>query len=77
MRFLCFLMLFLLTILEVGPILITGIVLMWVVLFRPAWFYGLVQTVYQGAMPDRDGTETETAEGLEPQTDCSTITAVP
>lgn len=69
MRFLCFLLLFLLTILEVGPIPITGILLMWVVLFRPPWFYRLVQAVYKGAIPDEEAPEAETAEELEPQTD--------
>ncbi|MDD5272943.1 MAG: hypothetical protein PHU14_09515 [Methylovulum sp.] len=46
MRSLCFLALFVITLLEIGPIPITGVLLMWVVLFRPAWFYELVQKIY-------------------------------
>lgn len=46
MRILCFFMLLAITILEIGPIPITGIMLIWVVLFRPAWFYALVLKIY-------------------------------
>lgn len=46
MRFFYFLVLVLVTILEIGPFPITGLLLMWVLLFRPAWFYDLVQKVY-------------------------------
>jgi hypothetical protein len=46
MRFFCLLILLIITIIEVGPIPITGLVLIWVVLFRPAWFYELVQKIY-------------------------------
>jgi hypothetical protein len=46
MRFFCLLVLLLITVLEIGPIPITGLILIWVVLFRPAWFYDLVQKIY-------------------------------
>ncbi|MCX7066525.1 MAG: hypothetical protein NTW85_02335 [Methylococcales bacterium] len=46
MRLICLLVLILITLLEIGPIPITGLVLMWVVLFRPPWFYELVQKIY-------------------------------
>jgi hypothetical protein len=46
MRIFCFLLLAIITILEIGPIPITGILLMWVVLFRPLWFYELVLKIY-------------------------------
>ncbi len=46
MRFLCFIVLLMITIVEVGPVPITGIMLMWVVLFRPRWFYDLVIKIY-------------------------------
>jgi hypothetical protein len=46
MRFFCLLILLIITIIEVGPIPITGLVLIWVVLFRPVWFYELVQKIY-------------------------------
>lgn len=51
MRILCLLALVGLTILEIGPVPITGVILIWVVLFRPAWFYRLVCAVY-GRKPD-------------------------
>ena len=43
MRILCVLILIVITILEIGPVPISGLLLMWVVLFRPQWFYDLVQ----------------------------------
>ena len=46
MRILCFLVLVIISILEIGPIPITPIVLIWVVLFRPAWFYDWVLKIY-------------------------------
>lgn len=46
MRKFCFLILVVITILEIGPIPITGLLLMWVVLFRPLWFYELVLKIY-------------------------------
>ncbi len=45
-RLLCLFALLLITILEVGPVPISGLGLMWVVLFRPRWFYNLVQKIY-------------------------------
>ena len=46
MRIFCLFVLLLITILEIGPMPITGLLLMWVVVFRPAWFYNLVQKIY-------------------------------
>ncbi len=46
MRLFCLLVLLIITVLEVGPIPITGLILIWVVLFRPAWFYELVLKIY-------------------------------
>lgn len=46
MRIFCFLILATVTIIEIGPIPITGLLLMWVVLFRPLWFYELVLRIY-------------------------------
>jgi hypothetical protein len=46
MRIFYFLVLVVISIIEVGPIPITPIVLIWVVLFRPAWFYELVLKIY-------------------------------
>jgi hypothetical protein len=46
MRILCFFILLIITIIEIGPVPITGLLLMWVILFRPVWFYNLVQKIY-------------------------------
>ncbi len=46
MRFFYVLILAILTILEVGPIPITPIFLIYVVLFRPVWFYQLILKIY-------------------------------
>ena len=46
MRILCLLILIFIAILEIGPVPISGLLLMWVVLFRPQWFYDLVQKIY-------------------------------
>lgn len=46
MRWLCLLALILVTLLEVGPVPITGLVLMYVVIVRPQWFYHLVEKIY-------------------------------
>jgi hypothetical protein len=46
MRILCIFVLIALTILEIGPIPITPIFLIYVVLFRPAWFYEWVLKLY-------------------------------
>ncbi len=46
-RLCCLFTLLFVTILEVGPVPISGLALMWVVLFRPQWFYNLVQKIYQ------------------------------
>ncbi|CAG1772239.1 hypothetical protein BAC3_02434 [uncultured bacterium] len=47
MRWLCLLILILITLLEIGPFPISGVLLIWVVLFRPQWFYDLVQDIYK------------------------------
>lgn len=46
MRVICLLILLVITVLEIGPIPISGLLLIWVVLFRPAWFYDLVLKIY-------------------------------
>jgi hypothetical protein len=46
MRLLCVVILLLLTLLEIGPLPITPLILLSVVLFRPRWFYDVVQKIY-------------------------------
>ena len=46
MRILCLVALIFITVLEIGPIPIVGLFLIWVVLFRPLWFYDLVLKIY-------------------------------
>lgn len=46
MRILSFLVLALISIIEVGPVPITPVLLIYVVLFRPIWFYEWVLKVY-------------------------------
>ena len=46
MRIICFVIVTVITIIEIGPIPITGLLLIWVVLFRPLWFYELVLKIY-------------------------------
>jgi len=46
MRILILLILLIITALEIGPIPITGILLIFIVLFRPQWFYDLVLKIY-------------------------------
>ncbi len=47
MRILCFIALALITIAEIGPVPITGVMLMYIVIFRPLWFYKLVLKIYK------------------------------
>ena len=47
MRWLVLLYLIIMTLLEVGPVPISGLLLIYVVLFRPQWFYDLVQDIYK------------------------------
>lgn len=46
MRILCIIALTILSIVEVGPVPVTPILLLYVVLFRPAWFYDMVAGIY-------------------------------
>jgi len=46
MRIFCLIILIAITILEIGPVPISGLLLIWVVLFRPLWFYDLVARIY-------------------------------
>ncbi|MDP1666792.1 MAG: hypothetical protein Q8L79_16915 [Methylobacter sp.] len=46
MRIVCILALAILSILEISPIPITPILLIYVVVFRPVWFYELVLKLY-------------------------------
>ncbi len=46
MRIFYVLILLLISIIEIGPVPISHLILIWIVLFRPSWFYGLVQKIY-------------------------------
>jgi|GEM_PF-1738009 len=46
MRILSFIVLLLITILEIGPVPITGLILIGIVFFRPLWFYHWVIKIY-------------------------------
>lgn len=46
MRIFCILALLIVSIVEIGPIPISPIVLVYIVLFRPAWFYNWVVRIY-------------------------------
>jgi hypothetical protein len=46
MRLLCIVVLVILSVFEIGPIPITPIFLIYIVLSRPAWFYELVLKIY-------------------------------
>jgi hypothetical protein len=46
MRIFYFLVLVVIAIIEIGPIPITPVLLIWVVLFRPQWFYDVVLKIY-------------------------------
>lgn len=46
MRIFCILVLMIISIVEIGPIPITPILLLYVVLFRPTWFYEWVVKIY-------------------------------
>lgn len=47
MRIIAFFVLLTIALIEIGPVPITPFVLIWVVLFRPAWFYEWVQKIYR------------------------------
>jgi len=47
MRFLLVVFLAVIAVVEIGPVPITPLVLLWVVLFRPKWFYELVLKLYR------------------------------
>ena len=47
MRWICLFVLIIISILEISPLPITGLLLIWVVLFRPQWFYNLVLEIYE------------------------------
>ena len=46
MRIFYVLILLVVSIIEIGPVPISPIILMWIILFRPSWFYDLVQKIY-------------------------------
>jgi len=46
MRILCLLALIIISVLEIGPIPMTPLLLIWIVLFRPVWFFNLVIRIY-------------------------------
>lgn len=45
-RLVCLIALLFITILEIGPVPVSSLTLMLVVLFRPEWFYTLIQKIY-------------------------------
>lgn len=47
MRIIYLIILVIITLIEIGPVPITPIFLIWVVLFRPNWFYELVLKIYR------------------------------
>ncbi len=47
MRIICLIVLLILSFLEIGPIPIAPLFLMWVVIFRPEWFFQLVLKIYK------------------------------
>jgi hypothetical protein len=47
MRIACLLILVIIAVLEISPVPITPLVLIWIVLFRPSWFYNLVLKIYE------------------------------
>ncbi|MEY3788008.1 MAG: hypothetical protein RIQ94_1734 [Pseudomonadota bacterium] len=47
MRFFCVLFLLIISIIEIGPVPISPLFFIWIVLFRPEWFYELVQKIYR------------------------------
>ena len=46
MRIICILIPVLISIIEIGPVPISPIFLIWIILFRPHWFYALVLKLY-------------------------------
>lgn len=46
MRWVCLVFLILLMVIDILPIPIVGLLLIWIILFRPAWFYKLVLKIY-------------------------------
>jgi len=46
MRILSIIVLLCTSLIEIGPVPITPIVLIWIVLFRPVWFYEWVLKIY-------------------------------
>lgn len=46
MRILSILFLLILTFIEIGPVPISPVVLIWIALFRPVWFYEWVLRIY-------------------------------
>jgi hypothetical protein len=50
-RFVCFIVLLILTILDLGPFPLVSLVGIYVVLVRPAWFRHLVDDIYGDRQP--------------------------
>ena len=46
MRWLCLFYLLLLMVLDILPIPVLGLLLVWVIITRPVWFYDMVQKIY-------------------------------
>lgn len=60
-RFFSVVVLVLLTLLEIGPFPITGLILLWIVIFRPVWFFKLVISIYAGKKGIHDPSKTNSA----------------
>jgi hypothetical protein len=54
MRILTLIILAVFMVLEIGPLPITVLLLMWVAYFRPLWFYKLVLAIYKDVLPDTE-----------------------
>ncbi len=47
LRLVCILLMLVVTIIDIGPFPITSLLMIWILLFRPSWFYDLVQRIYR------------------------------
>ena len=47
LRLVCILLMIIVTIIDIGPFPITSLLMIWILLFRPRWFYNLVQRIYR------------------------------
>ncbi len=52
MRLLVLLIVVILTLMDFAPFPVTGLILIWIVLFRPMWFYEMVRTMYRDKLSE-------------------------